>query len=108
MQASRHGGFPVVNYKGKLSGIVTLSDIQSKVKSGKVDAKIGEIATKELEVAYPDENLDIVLKRLAAKQIGRLPVVEREDKTKLIGLITRSDIVNAYNKKVVEKIRDIP
>jgi CIC family chloride channel protein len=108
MQASRHGGFPVVNYKGKLSGIVTLSDIQSKVKSGKVDAKIGEIATKELEVAYPDENLDIVLKRLAAKQIGRLPVVEREDKTKLLGLITRSVIVNAYNKKVVEKIRDIP
>jgi CIC family chloride channel protein len=46
MQASRHGGFPVVNYKGKLSGIVTLSDIQSKVKSGKVDTKIGEIATK--------------------------------------------------------------
>ena len=108
MQASRHGGFPVVNSKGKLSGIVTISDIQSKVKSKEVDLKIGEIATKELEVAYPDENLDIVLKRLAAKQIGRLPVVEREDKTKLLGLITRSDIVNAYNKKVVEKIRDIP
>ena len=108
MQASRHGGFPVVNSKGKLSGIVTLSDIQSKVKSKEVDLKIREIATRELEVAYPDEDLDIVLKRLATKQIGRLPVVERDDKTKLLGLITRSDIVNAYNKKVVEKIRDIP
>jgi len=106
MQASRHGGFPVVNSKGKLSGIITISDIQSKVKSGKVDAKIGEIATKELEVAYPDETLDVALKRLASKQIGRLPVVDKEDKTKLFGIITRSDIVNAYNKKVVERFRD--
>ncbi|MCO5384029.1 MAG: chloride channel protein [Methanosarcina barkeri] len=106
MQVSRHVGFPVLDSKGKLSGIVTLSDLRSKVKSGETGKKIGDIATKNLEVAYPDETLDAVLKRFASKQIGRLPVVEREDKTKLIGLITRSDIVNSYNKKVVEKIRD--
>ena len=106
MQVSRHVGFPVLDSKGKLSGIVTLSDLRSKVKSGEADKKIGDIATKNLEVAYPDETLDAVLKRFASKQIGRLPVVDREDKTKLLGLITRSDIVNSYNKKVVEKIRD--
>lgn len=106
MQSSRHMGFPVLNSKGKLSGIVTLSDLRSKVKSGEKDKKIGDIATKSLEVAYPDETLDAVLKRFASKQIGRLPVVDREDKTKLLGLITRSDIVNSYNKKVVEKVKD--
>ncbi len=106
MQASRHMGFPVLDPRGKLSGIVTLSDLRSKVKSGETDKKIGDIATRNLEVAYPDETLDAVLKRFASKQIGRLPVVDREDKTKLLGLITRSDIVNSYNKKVVEKIRD--
>lgn len=106
MQASRHVGFPVLDPKGKLSGIVTLSDLRSKVKAGETDKKIGDIATKNLEVAYPDETLDAVLKRFASKQIGRLPVVDREDKTRLLGLITRSDIVNSYNKKVVEKIRD--
>ncbi len=106
MQSSRHMGFPVLDSKGKLSGIVTLSDLRSKVKSGEVDKKIGDIATKNLEVAYRDETLDAVLKRFASKQIGRLPVVDREDKTKLLGLITRSDIVNSYNKKVVEKVRD--
>jgi chloride channel protein, CIC family len=59
-----------------------------------------------MELAYPDETLNTALKHLAAKQIGRLPVVDREDKTKLLGIITRSDIVNAYNKKVVEKFRE--
>ncbi|WP_243683934.1 CBS domain-containing protein [Methanosarcina barkeri] len=106
MKASRHIGFPVVDSKGKLSGIVTLSDLRNKVKPGDVGKKIGEIATREVEVAYPDETLDTALKRLASKQIGRLPVVDREDKTKLLGIITRSDIVNAYNKKVVEKFRN--
>jgi len=106
MQVSRHVGFPVLDSKGKLSGIVTLSDLRSKVKSREVYKKIGDIATKNLEVAYPDETLDAVLKRFASKQIGRLPVVDREDKTKLLGLITRSDIVNSYNKKVVETVRD--
>jgi CIC family chloride channel protein len=106
MQASRHAGFPVLDSKGKLSGIVTLSDLRSKVKYGEVDKKIGDIATRDVEVAYPDETLEAVLKRLGSKQIGRLPVVDREDRTKLLGLITRSDVVNSYNKKVIEKVRD--
>lgn len=106
MQASRHAGFPVLDSKGKLSGIVTLSDLRSKVKYGEVDKKIGDIATRSVEVAYPDETLEAILKRLGSKQIGRIPVVDREDRTKLLGLITRSDVVNSYNKKVIEKVRD--
>ena len=106
MRVSRHIGFPVVDQIGKLSGIVTLSDLRNKVKPGEVGKKIGDIATKEVEVTYPDETLDAALRRLAAKQIGRLLVVDRKDKTRLLGIITRSDIVNAYNKKVVEKFRN--
>jgi CIC family chloride channel protein len=45
-----------------------------------------------------------VLKRLAAKDIGRLPVVSRKDTRKLLGIITRSDIVNLYDKKVIDKV----
>jgi CIC family chloride channel protein len=107
MQISRHVGFPVLDSRGKLSGIITLSDLRSEVKSGEVNRKIKDVATRQLEVAYPEETLDMVLKRFASKQIGRLPVVDREDKTKLLGIITRSDIVNSYNKKVVERVRDI-
>ncbi|MFY1112529.1 MAG: chloride channel protein [Methanosarcinaceae archaeon] len=106
MQASRHAGFPVLDSRGKLAGIVTLSDLRSKVEYGELEKKIGDISSREVEVAYPDETLDVVLKRLAVREIGRLPVVDREDKSKLIGLITRSDVVNSYNKKVVEKVRD--
>ncbi|MBN2110485.1 MAG: chloride channel protein [Methanosarcinaceae archaeon] len=105
MQSSRHAGFPVLDSGGKLCGIVTLKDLRDKVKRDEFDKNICEIATREMETAYPDETLDTVLKRLAAKDIGRLPVVSRDDNKQLLGIITRSDIVKLYDKKVIDKIQ---
>ncbi|WP_406658166.1 chloride channel protein [Methanolobus sp. ZRKC2] len=104
MQSSRHAGFPVLDSSGKLCGIVTLKDLRDKVKKDEFERSICDISTKEIEVAYPDETLNTVLRRLASKDIGRLPVVSREDNRQLLGIITRSDIVNVYDKKVLEKV----
>jgi CIC family chloride channel protein len=105
MQSSRHAGFPVLDPNGKLCGIVTLKDVRDKVVHDELDKTINEICSKEVEIAYPDENLNTVLKRLAAKDIGRLPVVSRSDRTKLLGIITRSDIVKLYDKKILDKVQ---
>lgn len=105
MQSSRHVGFPVMDSEGKLWGIVTLKDIRDKVKQGELDKTVGEIANSNLVVAYPDESLNTVLQRLAAKDIGRLPVVSREDNRQILGIITRSDIVKLYDKTIVERMK---
>ncbi|WP_370574113.1 chloride channel protein [Methanomethylovorans sp.] len=105
MQSSRHAGFPVLDQEGNLWGIVTLKDIRDKVKQGELDKTIGEIATSNLVFAYPDESLNTVLQRLATKDIGRLPVVSREDNRKILGIITRSDIVKLYDKTIVERMQ---
>ena len=104
MQSSRHAGFPVMDPEGRLWGIVTLKDIRDKVKQGELDKTISEIATSNLIIAYPDESLNTVLQRLATKDIGRLPVVSREDSRKILGIITRSDIVKLYDKTIVERM----
>ncbi len=105
MQSSRHAGFPVLDPHGKLCGIVTLKDVRDKIGQDELDKTIKEISTKDVEVAYKDETLNTVLKRLAAKDIGRLPVVSRSDRTKLLGIITRSDIVKLYDKKILDKVQ---
>ncbi len=104
MQSSRHAGFPVLDSGGKLCGIVTLKDVRDKVDHDELDKTINEISSKDVEVAYPEESLNTVLKRLAAKDIGRLPVVSSTDRTKLLGIITRSDIVKLYDKKILDKV----
>jgi CIC family chloride channel protein len=101
MQTSRHAGFPVLNQKGKLAGIVTLHDMRDKVSYGELDKLVRDILTKDVVKAYPDESLDVVLKRLATRDIGRLPVVSRDEPDKLIGIITRSDIVKSYNREII-------
>ena len=105
MQSSRHAGFPVLDSNGQLSGIVTLKDVRDKVGRDELDKSITEICSKDVEVAYQDETLNSVLKRLAAKDIGRLPVVSRSDSNKLLGIITRSDIVKLYDKKILDKVQ---
>jgi CIC family chloride channel protein len=107
MQSSRHAGFPVLDSNGQLSGIVTLKDVRDKVGHDELEKAITEICTKDVAVAYQDETLNTVLKRLAAKDIGRLPVVSRSDDTKLLGIITRSDIVKLYDKKILDKVQRI-
>ncbi|WMW21267.1 chloride channel protein [Methanolobus mangrovi] len=105
MQSSRHAGFPVLDSNGNLSGIVTLKDVRDKVGHDELNKTINEICTKDVEVAYPEETLNTVLKRLAAKDIGRLPVVSKTDNKKLLGIITRSDIVKLYDKKILDKVQ---
>ncbi|MDK2893142.1 chloride channel protein [Methanohalophilus sp.] len=103
MQKSKHAGFPVLNQNGQLVGIVTLHDMRDKVPHGELGKLIKTIATKDVVTAYPDESLDVVLKRLAARDIGRLPVVSRGKPDKLLGIITRSDIVKSYNREIIAR-----
>jgi CIC family chloride channel protein len=44
------------------------------------------------------------LKRIGTRDIGRLPVVSREDPTKLLGLIRGNDIIRAYNKAIARRV----
>jgi CIC family chloride channel protein len=96
-------GFPVVNKKGNLVGIIAQEDIRQALKQGKHKTPAGELDTEELIVSYPDEDLNYVLERMAINEIGRLPVVDRADEKRLVGFITRSDIIKAHRKKIEEE-----
>jgi CIC family chloride channel protein len=105
MQKSKHAGFPVLDDQGKLAGIVTLHDMRDKVEQGELEKPVTQIMTKDVATAYPDETLDIVLKRLAAHDVGRLPVVSKNDGITLTGIITRSDIVKSYDREIVNRMQ---
>jgi len=50
----------------------------------------------EVIVAFPDENMKNVMDRLYKNNVGRLPVVERDDSKKVVGIVTRTDAIAAY------------
>lgn len=103
---SHYHGYPVLDEEGKLYGVVTLQDLERITRGGKrpPGAKVGQICTRNPLVAYPDEPLWTALKRIGTRDIGRLPVVSREDPTRLVGLIRGNDIIRAYNKAIARRV----
>ena len=100
MRSSRQAALPVIDAAGRLAGIVTASDMNRATEQGiPRSTPVEEVATTgdALLVAYPDESVGDVLARLGSRGIGRLPVVERADPGRLIGMIDRDDATRAYH-----------
>ncbi len=91
-----HHGYPVVNEERKLVGIVTLGDLLKIPKEEREKRKVGDICTRELITASPDETASETLKKMNEHDIGRIIIVDDKDPKKLMGLVTRTDIVEAY------------
>ncbi len=106
IQSTHHVGFPVVDLKGNLVGVVTHQDITKAFVSGNPKIPVKEIMTKEIIVSYPDESLRAALEKIGERDIGRIPVVERGNPRHLIGLITRRSIIVVYNRALRKQKED--
>jgi chloride channel protein, CIC family len=102
-QETSHHGFVVLDEKNELYGVVALSDLERALEKGKTGATVGEICTKDVLTAYPDETLDDALRNFAAMDVGRIPVVDRRYPRHVLGILGRSDIVHAYSHALVDK-----
>lgn len=92
-----HSGFPVVDRDGHLVGLVTAGDIRRTGARGEGRLSLADLAARRpVATAYPDETLDAVVVRLSAEGIRRLPVVPREDPTRVVGIVTMRDVLAAY------------
>ena len=66
-------------------------------------ATVRDVMISSLSVSYPDEILRPVADRMAALKLGALPVVDRSDASRLVGLITQFDLLNARQKLLEEE-----
>jgi hypothetical protein len=66
------------------------------------DETVGDIMVRAI-VAYPDETLRAVANRMADLHVSRLPVVDREDSSRIRGLVTLVDLLAGRRKDVHEE-----
>jgi CIC family chloride channel protein len=106
IKSSTHRGFPVLDPKGRLQGIVTHQDINKALNSGKGDEPVSTFMTTDLILCFPDETLKVALEKMGDRDIGRIPVVDPEDRQRMVGLITRKGIIEAYHKALQKQEKE--
>jgi chloride channel protein, CIC family len=120
--------YPVLDVEKHLKGVVTREDLQrvqyesirGSAESTRKDGNNGVVTnssdadnSQELMplqflftkpvVAYPDEPLRAVVYRMAETSFTRLPVVERDDPRKLVGMISLNDLLKARVRSLEEE-----
>lgn len=97
---TRYHQFPVLDEKGDLSGMVTIGEMENALYSRKdADLRVSSICTPyhRLVLTFPDESIGDVMAKMGPRGLVGLPVVDRENPRKLMGLVSRADIIQSYN-----------
>jgi CBS domain-containing protein len=110
MEEEDVGSVPVVDVDNVLVGMITDRDIALRVVAAGKEPRsttVGEVATKEVSPAYPDEPLDRALEQMAHRQVRRLPVIEDD---RVVGILAQADVVQEVKEKeagrLVEEISE--
>jgi CBS domain-containing protein len=93
LAAKKISGVPVVDEQKRVVGIATEADVLAHPGAKTVE----EIMTKRVISVKPDTPVEEIAKLLAKKKIKRVPVID--EKGKLVGIVSRADIVKAFAGK---------
>jgi CIC family chloride channel protein len=97
-------GLPIVSSDGKLVGLVTQGDL---LRALELDPKgtmtVLDAGSQQLIVAHPDELAHDAMYRMLQRDIGRLPVVSRENPQQMVGYFNRSSLLGAWTRQMEEE-----
>jgi H+/Cl- antiporter ClcA/CBS domain-containing protein len=97
-------GLPIVDEKRHLVGIITRGDVLRALGEGaNGDLTVLEAGSRNLIFAYPDELLQDAVSKMLRNNIGRLPVVSREDTQRLLGYLGRANLMAARARQLEEE-----
>ena len=93
-----HQGFPVLDAGHSLVGVVTRRDLMDPAH---VDhTVVRDILSREPAVVYEDNTLREAADHMVGFGVGRLPVVTRAEPYRVVGILSRSDLLSAHRHRI--------
>ncbi len=94
--------FPVVDADDRFVGIFSAHDIRSFIYDDTLHelAVAADLMTTTIISISPDDDLHVALQRFNLKNIDELPVVDPNDKHKLLGMLRRRALSRAYDERL--------
>ena len=93
---------------GALRGVVSFMDIRPYLREeGLRDlVRVEDIATSDPVSVTPGETLFDVLIKFGYKNVAVLPVISDPHARRLIGIIHRKDVLEAYQRRIISSLRE--
>jgi CIC family chloride channel protein len=103
-EVNRHQGMFVLDATGNLAGLITRGDLMRALANDpSANTTVLNAASRDLIVTYPDESLHQAAAKMLRNNIGRLPVLERNQPQRVIGYLGRSGIMAARLRRLDEE-----
>jgi chloride channel protein, CIC family len=99
-------GFPILDENQVLVGVLTRHDL---LDAPEPDGKpLRDLIRRPPVIVYDDCTLREAADHMVNHNVGRLPVIARKPSGKLVGMITRSDLLSAHRRRLDQKKRSAP
>ncbi len=102
-EGSSHQGYPVMD-GDLILGVITRRDIASQEYSD--TAILRDLIHRTPVCIYDDRTLREAADHMVNHDVGRLPVLDGQHPPRLIGIITRSDLLAAHKRRLAENYED--
>jgi CBS domain-containing protein len=97
--------YPLVGANNRLAGLVTRTQLETAVHNGQGHKAVSEIGVRNPVVTHPDQILRRVAMSMAGNEIDRMPVVSRDDPTRIVGLVSLTMLL-AGRLRTLQQARD--
>jgi len=96
-------GVAVTDQHNRLLGVVNLSDLEQAQAQERMSGEVRDIYSRRVRTVFPDDTLEEALRHFGALDVGRIPVVDRQDRNRIVGILRRGDIVRAYSHAYMDE-----
>jgi len=94
----KHQGYPVVNSENKTTGVISLKDLLRVDKENWDTCRVKDRMSTCLICVSPEDSIVDAVEKMTRAGVGRLLVMDGDS---LIGIISRSSIMDKVIKKMV-------
>ena len=95
--------YPVVDDEGDMVGILSFANIREAAAEDGLEYLVvaNDIATKDVVTLSPNHNLNEAMEKFAQLDVEQLPVVKVGNDKKVIGMLTRGDVLAVYSREAL-------
>ncbi|MBS0431623.1 MAG: chloride channel protein [Proteobacteria bacterium] len=97
---SQHQGYPVLDDSGRVRGVITRRDLLDPDLPGL--KRIGEMLKRAPILVEENHSLREAADHMVAENVGRLVVVAHGDPNRMVGILTRGDLLAAHGRRLKE------